>query len=112
MAQNIIGYSAPSSYLEMMPATTPGSPNTPTLTSLSSTSIQISWTFDESLNGGSDITDYTVYWDAGINGNSEVAALSTGLWGTFTTTANTVSAGTTYNFWVIALNYIGSGTAS
>jgi hypothetical protein len=58
----------------MMPATTPGSPNTPTLTSRSSTSIQISWTFTESLNGGTAVTDYTVYWDAGTSGNSEVAA--------------------------------------
>lgn len=90
MARNIIGYGAPSSFLEMMPATTPGSPNTPTLTALTSTSIQISWTFTEALNGGSPITDYTVYWDAGINGNSEVAATTTGLWGTFTTAPNTV----------------------
>lgn len=85
VAKNVIGYGAPSSHLEIIPATTPSSPNTPTLTSLSSTSIQISWTFTESLNGGTPITDYTVYWDAGINGNSEVAAASTGLWGTFTT---------------------------
>jgi hypothetical protein len=49
-------------------------------------------------------------WDNGINGNIETAAESTGLWGTYT--ADTVSAGTTYSFWVIAHNYIGSGTAS
>lgn len=112
MAKNIIGYSAPSSHIEMMPATTPGSPNTPILTSRSSTSIQISWTFTESLNGGTPVTDYKVYWDAGTSGNSEVASESNGLWGTFTTLTGTVSAGTTYNFWVVALNYIGSGTAS
>lgn len=53
-----------------------------------------------------------MYWDSGINGNIEVAALSSGLWGTFTTDAGTVQAGTTYNFWVVAHNYIGVGTAS
>ena len=112
MAFNAIGYSSPSSYLEMMPATTPGSPETPTLTALSSSSIQISWTFDESKNGGTPVTDFTVYWDNGINGNVEVAAASTGLWGTFTTVADSVTAGVTYNFWVTATNYIGVGTAS
>jgi len=112
MAQNVIGYSQPSVFIEMMPATTPGSPETPTLTTLSSTSIQISWTFNQDYNGGSPITDYTVYWDDGISGNIEMTAESTGLWGTFTTADGAVFAGTTYNFWVIAHNYIGSGTAS
>jgi hypothetical protein len=112
MAKNVIGYSAPSSYIEMMPATSPGSPETPTLTTLTSTSIQISWTFDASKNGGSPVTDFTVYWDNGINGNVEVAAASTGLWGTFTTEPGSVVPGSTYNFWVTATNYIGVGTAS
>lgn len=58
------------------------------------------------------MTDYTVYWDNGINGNIVTAAESTGLWGTFTTDPDTVVAGTTYNFWVVATNYIGTGTAS
>jgi hypothetical protein len=74
----------------MMPAITPGSPHTPTLTSVTSSSIQISWTFDSDLNGGTPITDYIVYWDNGQTGNTEVASPSTGLWGTFTTEAETV----------------------
>jgi hypothetical protein len=39
MALNSVGYSTPTSYIEMMPATTPGSPVTPTLTTVSSSSI-------------------------------------------------------------------------
>jgi hypothetical protein len=64
------------------------------------------------MNGGTPITDYTVYWDNGINGNIEVASASTGLWGTFTTAPGSVQAGITYNFWVVAINYIGTGTPS
>lgn len=110
LAKNSVGFSLPSTHIEMMPATTPGSPSTPTLTDVTSSSIQISWTFNEELNGGTPITDYIVYWDAGISGNTEVAAASTGLWGTFT--ATDVQAGETYGFWVVAVNYIGTGTAS
>jgi len=96
----------------MMPATMPGSPNAPTLTAVSSSSIQISWTFNDELNGGTPITDFVVYWDDGQTGNTEVASPSTGLWRTFTTAPGTVQAGVTYSFWVVAVNYIGSGTSS
>lgn len=112
MAKNVIGYSSPSAHLEMMPATTPGSPEQPTLVDLTSTSIQIAWTFDTTKNGGTPIIDYTVYWDDGITGNIEVASLSTGLWGTFTTEVGSVTPGVTYSFWIVAHNYIGTGTAS
>ena len=96
----------------MMPAKTPGSPDTPTITLVTSSSIQISWTFDTDLNGGTPIIDYIVYWDAGLSSNTEVASPSTGLWQTFTTGAETVQAGETYGFWVVAVNYIGVGTPS
>ena len=33
-------------------------------------------------------------------------------WTTFTTAAGTVTAGTTYNFWVAAINYVGTGAPS
>jgi hypothetical protein len=65
MALNSVGFSIPTTYIEMMPATTPGSPETPTLTTVSSSSIQISWTFEVELNGGTPITDYIVYWNNG-----------------------------------------------
>lgn len=96
----------------MIPASTPGSPDTPTVSSVSSTSIQISWTFQNTRNGGTPITDYVVYWDNGINGNSVVASASTGLYATFTTAPGSVVAGTTYSFWVIAKNFVGTGTPS
>ena len=73
-AQNAVGFGLPSAQLEMMPASVPGAPNTPTLTTLTSTSIQISWTFDPLLNGGSPVTDYTVYWDAGEPGEQYIAS--------------------------------------
>lgn len=74
MARNAVGYGVPSTHIEIMPAQTPGAPNAPTLTALSSSSIQISWTFDNTQNGGTPITDYTVYWDNGIGGETFVAA--------------------------------------
>lgn len=112
MAMNEVGFSQPSTHIEMMPAATPGSPNAPTLTAVSSSSIQISWTFNDELNGGTPITDFVVFWDDGQTGNTEVASPSTGLWGTFTTAPGTVQAGATYSFWIVAVNYIGSGTSS
>lgn len=110
LALNAVGYSLPSNYLEMMPAVAPGSPGQPTITAVSSTSISIAWTFDSALNGGTPIIDYQVYWDNGVVGTTLLAASSTGSWQTFTTTA--VTAGTTYSFWVAAVNYIGLGTPS
>ena len=62
-ARNAVGFGVPSTHIEIMPAEAPGSPNTPTLTALSGSSIQISWTFNQTLNGGTPIIDYTVYWD-------------------------------------------------
>ena len=62
-ARNAVGFGGPSTHIEIMPAEAPGSPNTPTLTALSGSSIQISWTFNQTLNGGTPIIDYTVYWD-------------------------------------------------
>ena len=112
MAKNAVGFGVPSTHIEIMPATTPGAPNTPTLTTLTSSSIQIAWTFDNTLNGGTPITDYTVYWDQGVGGESFVAAESTGLWGTFTTLDGTVVGGLTYSFWVSAHNYVGEGLDS
>jgi len=41
-----------------------------------------------------------------------VASTGSGLWTTFTTAAGTVTAGTTYTFWVAAINYVGTGTPS
>jgi hypothetical protein len=45
-------------------------------------------------------------------GNSVIAAATTGLWGTYTTPPGSITAGTTYGFWVVAINYIGVGTPS
>jgi fibronectin type 3 domain-containing protein len=68
LAQNSIGYSAPSNFIEMMPATTPSSVTNLVATSVTSSSISISWSFDNTQNGGTPITDYQVYWDRGQNG--------------------------------------------
>lgn len=41
-----------------------------------------------------------------------MASTGAGLWTTHTTAAGTVTAGTTYTFWVAAINFVGTGTPS
>ena len=108
LAVNSVAEGAASAYLEMMPASQPEQPGPPTTTATSSTSVTFEWT--EGENGGTPVTDYKVYWDGGISGSSGVAAATTGSLRTFTTTS--VTAGTSYVFWVSAVNFVGEGTAS
>ncbi len=61
----------------MMPATAPGSPTNLVATAVSSSSITISWSFDNTQNGGTPITDYEFYWDKGQSGLIAIAANST-----------------------------------
>lgn len=112
MAKNDVGFGVPSTHVELMPATTPGKSEPLTLTALSSSSITVSWTFEAENNGGSPVTDYSVWWDAGVRDQVVLASESTGLWGTFTTEPATVTGGETYIFWVRARNYVGLGEAS
>ena len=91
-----------------MPADLPGKPGTPTVSASSSTEVTIQWT--AGTDGGTPITDYKVYWDAGINGQVQVAASTTGNLLTFTSTSVTVAS--TYKFWVVALNFVGDGVSS
>lgn len=77
LAFNIIGTGAPSTILEIMPASLPGAPNQPTVTLSSSSQITLTWTQDAGTDGGSEIYDYIVYFDNGQGGNQEVAAEST-----------------------------------
>ena len=41
IANNIVGASSPSSFLEMMPASVPGSPTTPTILAQTSSSLSV-----------------------------------------------------------------------
>ena len=66
LAYNSVGTGSPSISISIMPASLPSSPNTPKVTSVSSTSITISWTQNAGTDGGSKIFDYIVYWDNGI----------------------------------------------
>lgn len=60
-----------------MAATLPGVPLSLTQTSSSSTSITFEW-FDPASDGGTPVTDFSIYWNAGVtNGNYVELAAST-----------------------------------
>jgi len=110
IAVNNVGQGTPSVALEIMPASLPGAPNTPTATSVSSTQISFVWTQTAGTNGGTPIFDYVVYWDAGIASNQVVLTSTTT--NLLTYTATSLSPGTSYKFWVAAINYVGTGALS
>jgi hypothetical protein len=110
-AYNSIGYSTTSSYntggayVEIVPS----APSGLTLTSTSSTSIQVDWsTLTGTSTGGSAITSYNLYWDnnSGTPSISLLDSLVT------TDTITGLTAGNTYIFKVRAKNIYGPGPFS
>lgn len=96
-----------------MPATLPGPPFQPTISALSSTSISLEWSFDDATyNGGTPIIDYKVYYDNGVSGQTLLMAGTTSLLTAYTTPSGSITPGTTYTFWISALNYVGEGAQS
>lgn len=69
LAYNSVGAGAPSTILEIMPASLPGAPDQPVVSAASSSQITIEWTQDSSPDGGSAIFDYIVYYDNGVAEN-------------------------------------------
>jgi hypothetical protein len=65
-AINAIGESVYSESIPILAAKVPDAPNAPTLVSQTPTDIVISWTAP--YNGGSQIRDYDIYYDANTNG--------------------------------------------
>ena len=77
LAFNSVGTGAPSTILEIMPASVPQAPSTLTVSDASSTEITLSWTQDVGTDGGSEIFDYIVYFDNGVSANQQVASSTT-----------------------------------
>lgn len=64
MAHNVVGSGLLSSSIDIYAATKPNPPAAPTMVSQEKTAITIAWTaLNVADNGGSPITDYSVYWD-------------------------------------------------
>lgn len=99
----------------MIAATIPGQPTTPEKFSADVSQITIRWDEPVSGNGGSIITDYRVYWDAGTGSGVFVYLGNTQSYETFTVNANvspSFSGGKTFTFQVSAVNVIGEGVVS
>jgi hypothetical protein len=73
------------------------------------TGIEIRWTVPES--GGSVISDYKVYWDAGLS-NFVLLGTSSGFLSFTATSVHGVVGGTAYSFKVSAVNDVGEGPLS
>ena len=74
--------------------------------------IEIGWS--EPYDGGSQITDYKVFWDQGVGNSVFTLKGTTDGYQTFTVTADDdgIVAGRAYSFKVSALNDIGEGDQS
>jgi hypothetical protein len=99
----------------LIAATIPGQPTTPEKFSADVSQITIRWDEPVSGNGGSIITDYRVYWDAGTGSGVFVYLGNTQSYETFTVNANvspSFSGGKTFTFQVSAVNVIGEGVVS
>jgi hypothetical protein len=91
--------------------TVPSSPQNPTLTVISQTSMQVSWdalTTSASLGYASTLTSYNLYWDAGLGGN-HVLYSQTSL---NTATLSNLQTGSTYSFYITGTNMYGEGSKS
>ncbi len=90
----------------------PVAPSAPSRNTATTTSqLVIDWTAitADAATGGSAITSYGVYWDAGTSGSSYVALA--GVASTYTSTTYTqstgITAGSTYKFYLMAQNVWG-----
>lgn len=87
----------------------PDAPSSITITSASSTSIEIQW--PEPSTGGSLITHYYIYIATGQGSTSYAAAIDNGTSRQYTLSAG-IQAGEYYNFKVSAENIVGEGLQS
>ncbi len=111
IAFNAVGQSLSSSSLSVMAATTPSAPLNLQTISSSFNSITFGWSAPLD-NGGTPVTDYKVYWNAGIDNNSFGLLSSTTL-GFITYTYQVgITAGAYYEFKVVAKNAIGDSAFS
>jgi len=94
-----------------MAATLPGYPITLKQTASSSTSITFEW-FDPASNGGTPVTDYSVFWNKGVNGGVYEQLSTSTLGKNNYTKQSGLTAGLYYDFKVRAKNAIGDGPYS
>lgn len=106
LAENVHGNGPLGTTLSILAATVPGAPASLTAGTVTSASVQFSWSAP-SDDGGSTVTDYSVAWDQGSQAFFVELAASTG--GATSYTATGLSSGTTYGFRVSATNAVGEG---
>lgn len=104
-AVNIVGEGNMSPSVQIIAATLPGTPSTPTIVSAdSSPQITIQWNAP-GYDGGSAVTNYRVYMD-GVFVGSTINSVRT------YTQSTGMTVGNTYAFKVSAVNVVGEGTIS
>ena len=108
-AINAVGESDYSDVHGVIAGTIPGQTPTPTKFSADVNHIEIRW--EPASDGGSDITDYKVYWDSGDGSGVLDYKGSTDGYMTSTVTAaeDGLVGGETYVFSVSAVNAVGEG---
>ena len=110
-AKNLVGDGAYSDILTIIAGTIPSKTPTPEKYSASINSIEIRW--DAPSNGGSEITDYKVFWDSGTGNEQYLYKGNTAGYLTFTVPLSgdteTLIPGRAYEFKVSALNAVGEG---
>jgi len=106
-----VGISDFSPKLLVVAAKVPDAPGKPAKFTASTTSIEIRW--NEPVNdGGSAVTDYTVWWDEGRGTNQFVQIGTTDAYQTFTVDKDMSAlfkGGSWYLFRVAAVNIVGQG---
>ena len=110
-AINSIGNSSATSVfaISTLPLTFPDPPTALTETTASITFTEVAFTWSDPLNnGGSAITGFKIQWDQGTGTWVQLVASQTA--NSFTLTG--LTAGTTYNFTVTAINSIGNSSAT
>ena len=110
-AVNVVGDSDLSSEVVIRAAATPDAPDKPTKNSSALTSITIDWNIP-AYDGGSAITDYSVYMDDGLGGGVFTLQGSTGDPAVRTFQVTSLVNSREYNFKVSAHNQVGEGSQS
>ena len=104
---NIKGPSATAASVNGTPSTVPGTPTALSVTAHPSTSISLSWSAPAST-GGSDLIAYTIYYNTGGSDTQFVRTSGDELNTTEMVTG--LSANTSYNFSIYAVNANGTCT--
>ena len=95
-----------------MAAQVPDAPTDLEATHSSDTSITIEWN-DPGADGGSPVTDFKIYWNAGVDNGNFVLLQDTNFgFNTFTKQGDGITADSYYEFKVVAVNAVGDSSPS